>query len=154
MNWTLFDYLAFGGMVGVAGLIFTVAASRPHGFLYKLAASLAVGAAFLLVWAVLAVGALGEPGDPADLMYGLALLIGLVGGALVRLQPRGMVRVALAMAAAHAAIAGIALILGKHRTPVSSVFEVLAVNGLFVALFGGAAALFWLSARRDRIAAA
>jgi hypothetical protein len=36
----------------------------------------------------------------------------------------------------------IALIAGEHQSSVSSVSEILGVNGLFVALFAGSAMLF------------
>ena len=43
----------------------------------------------------------------------------------------------------------IALIAGKHQAPISSVFEILGLNGLFVALFIGSAWLFRHAARKQ-----
>jgi hypothetical protein len=43
----------------------------------------------------------------------------------------------------------IALIARKHQAPVSSVSEILGLNGLFVALFIGSAWLFWNAARKQ-----
>jgi hypothetical protein len=52
-----------------------------------------------------------------------------------------------AMAGAQALVAVIALLAGKHHSPVSSVWEILGVNGMFVVLFAGSALLFRRSAR-------
>lgn len=147
MNWTLSDFGMFAAMVAGAGLLFAIAARRAHNVAYLLAAALAVAAAFVLVWAILAVGALGEPGDPADLMYFALLALTLAGAARVRLEPRPMAGVMAAAAAGLGAVALVALALGKHTAPISSVFEVLAVNGLFAALFAASGAAFWMSAQ-------
>ena len=52
-----------------------------------------------------------------------------------------------AMALTQAAVAVLALVLGKHQSPVSSVVEILMVNALYVALFVAAAWLFRQAAR-------
>ncbi len=51
------------------------------------------------------------------------------------------------MAVAQALVAVIALIAGKHHSPVSSVSEILLLNGFFAALFLGSAWLFRKAAR-------
>ena len=61
-----------------------------------------------------------------------------------------MARALLATALAQALVALIALIAGKHRAPVSSVFEILGLNGFFVALFVGSAWLFRRATRRQQ----
>jgi hypothetical protein len=109
----------------------------------------ALGAVLLLVWSAAAVGVIGEDGDPADLMYGAVLAVGIIGAVIARYQPAGMARALLAMALVQALIAVIALLAGKHQAPVSSVFEILGLNGFFVALFIGSAWLFRHAARRQ-----
>lgn len=46
---------------------------------YRRAVSVALAAAFVLVWMVGAVGVIGAAGDPADLMYGGVLAVGIIG---------------------------------------------------------------------------
>jgi hypothetical protein len=64
-----------------------------------------------------------------------------------------MARTLLAMALAQTLVAVIALIAGKHQAPLSSVSEILGLNGMFVALFLGSAWLFRQAARRQAPAA-
>ena len=107
-----------------------------------LAVGLAIAAVLLLVWVIGAVGVLGASGDPADLMYIGVISIGVIGAAAVRLEPHGMSRVMAAMAIAQGVVAVVALLLGKHQAPHSSVGEILGLNGLFCALYLGSAWLF------------
>jgi hypothetical protein len=114
---------------------------------YRVAALIALGTALLLVWGVSAMGVIGAEGDPFDLLYIAVLAVGLIGAVLVRFRPDGMVLVLVAMAATQALIALIGLAVGKQDVPVSSVAEILYLNGFFVALFLGSAWLFRHAAR-------
>jgi hypothetical protein len=115
---------------------------------YRIAAIIALGTALLLVWGVSAMGVIGAEGDPFDLLYIAVLAVGLIGAVLVRFRPEGMVLVLVAMAATQALIALIGLAVGKQDVPVSSVAEILYLNGFFVALFLGSAWLFRHAARQ------
>ena len=121
---------------------------------YKAAVGLAIATPLLLVWVIGAVGVLGVDGDPEDLMYIGVLAVGIIGAIIARLQPRGMARALFATALAQALVAVIALILGMHQAPYSSVGEILGLNGFFVALFLGSAWLFSKAARERTPAAA
>jgi hypothetical protein len=114
---------------------------------YRIAAVIALGTALLLVWGVSAMGVIGAEGDPFDLLYIAVLAVGLIGAVLVRFRPEGMVLVLVAMAVTQALIALIGLAIGKQDVPVSSVAEILYLNGFFVALFLGSAWLFRHAAR-------
>lgn len=116
---------------------------------YGAAAVLALGTALLLAWGVVAMGVVGAEGDSFDLLYLAVLAAGVLGAVVVRFRPGGMVRVLLAMAAAQAVLTVIALIAGKQNSPVSSVVEIVGLNGFFVALFVAAAWLFQRAARRS-----
>lgn len=145
--WGVFDFVFAGALVGGTGLMYEFVARRAGNIAYRAAVAVALAAAFMLVWLVGAVGVIGEDGDPADLMYGGVLAVGIVGAAVARLRPEGMARALLAMALAQALVAAIALIAGKHQAPISSALEILGLNGLFVALFAGSAWLFRRAAR-------
>jgi GNAT superfamily N-acetyltransferase len=138
-----FAGVTFAGM----GLANETAARKADTLVYKIALAVAVAAAVFLVWSALAVGIIGGTGDPADLMYAGVLAVGVAGAVLARFRPRGMARALLATALAQAVVAGIALIAGKHEAPITSVAEILGINGLFVALFAGSAWLFGRAAR-------
>lgn len=124
-------------------------AMNKHKTAYRSAVGVAVATAFILVWMVGAVGVIGEEGDRADLMYGGVLAVGIIGAIIARFHPDGMARALLATALAQALVAVIALIAGKHQAPISSVFEILGLNGFFVALFIGSAWLFRRAARKQ-----
>ena len=109
---------------------------------YRFATVLALATAFILVWLIGAVGVIGAEGDPFDLMYFGVLVVGIIGAISARLQPYGMARALFAMAFAQVLVTLVALIAGKHQSSVSSVPEILILNGFFIALFFGSARLF------------
>lgn len=114
---------------------------------YRSAVGVALAAAFILLWLMGAVGVIGVEGDRADLMYFGVLAVGIIGAIIARFQPHGMARALFATALAQALVAVIALIAGKHQAPISSVAEILGLNGIFVALFLGSAWLFRYAGR-------
>jgi ABC-type Na+ efflux pump permease subunit len=120
---------------------------------YRAAIGVALAAVFILVWLSLGVGIIGKDGDPANLMYGGVLAIGIVGAIIARFRPHGMARALVAMALAQALIAVIALIAGLGY-PWSGPLEIVALNGFFVALFVGSALLFRKAAREQSPAGA
>ena len=87
------------------------------------------GAALLLVWANLAVGIIGEPGNPANLLYFGVLAVLVIGPSIARLEPRAMSLVLFATAGAQALVAVIALVAGQ---PVKGPVDLFFI-GLWVA---------------------
>jgi hypothetical protein len=145
--WGPADFGVAGALLVGIALMQRAATRRAGNVAYRVAAGVALAAALLLVWASLAVGVIGEEGDPADLMYLGVLAVGIVGAAVARFRPPGMARALLAMALAQMSVAAIALVAGKHQVPISSVSEILGLNGFFAALFIGSALLFRRAAR-------
>ena len=113
--------------------------------MYRAAVGVGVGAALLLTWVNLAVGIIGEPDERANVLYLGVPAVGIIGAVIARLEPRGMARALFATALAQALIAAIALILG-WGAPGTGPLEIVALNGMFVALFAGSAWLFRLGA--------
>ena len=106
---------------------------------YRIAAGLALTAAFLIVWLNVAAGLIGiEDDDPANLLYVGVLAIGFIGAMIARLQPRGLARALFATALAQALVGAIALQLPNT----ASSGQIVILHGLFVALFAAAAFLF------------
>jgi hypothetical protein len=116
---------------------------------YRSAVGVALAAALILLWLMGAVGVIGVEGDRADLMYFGVLAVGIIGAIIARFQPLGMARALFATALAQALVAVIALIAGKHQSPISSVAEILGLNAIFVALFVASAWLFRQAAREQ-----
>jgi hypothetical protein len=141
--WAPGDFAAAGVLLIGTGLAHRAAARRAGTAAYSVAAGVALAAALLLVWAILAVGLIGDSDDPANLMYGGVLAVGIGGALIARLRPDGMARALVAAALAQALVALIALI-----AAIGSVWEVLGANAFFVALFIGSAGLFRHAARR------
>ena len=111
-DWGPFDFAVFAAMLGLACLAFELTARASRNFAHLAAAALALATAFVLVWASLAVGVIGEEGNPANLVFVGVLAVGLIGGALVRLRPAGMTRVMLAVALTQALAAIVAAVVG------------------------------------------
>ena len=109
---------------------------------YRFALCAAVATPFLLLWVIGAVGLIGVEGDPFDRIYAGVIAVGIVGAMIARFRARGMARALIAAALAQALAAVIALAIGKQHSPVSSVVEILGLNGFFVVLWVVSARLF------------
>lgn len=102
MRWSAGDFALFAVMLaGLCGA-FELAVRLSGQWTYRLAATMAAGAAFLMVWANLAVGLVGSDDNPANLTFFGVLAIGTAGAVLARFRARGMARTMLAMAVAQA----------------------------------------------------
>jgi hypothetical protein len=100
---------------------------------YRAAVVVAVATILLLVWMNGAVGT--EDDNSGGLMYFGVLVVG-IGAIIARFQPQGMARALFAAALAQALVAVIAVIAWEQY------FEILILNGFFVALWVGSALLF------------
>jgi hypothetical protein len=117
----------------------TIARARDGGTIaYRPAVGVAVATALLQVWMDLALGT--EDDNSAGLLYVGPLVLG-IGAIIARLRPQGMVRALFATALAQALVAVIAMIAWKQY------FEILILNGFFIALWVGSALLFRRAAR-------
>lgn len=144
--WDLADFVVFGAMlVGACGS-YELAARKTGNKAYRAAVGVALAAAFILVWMNLAVGIIGDEDNPANLMYGGVLAVGIIGVIIARFQPHGMVRALVATALAQASVAAIALIAGLGST--------LILTGFFVALWLTSAWLFRKAAQEQTPAGA
>ncbi|WP_055943956.1 hypothetical protein [Pseudoxanthomonas sp. Root65] len=136
--WTGRDFALFGAMLLVACLAFEAALRVARVPAHLLASLLAIGTAFLLVWANLAVGIVDEPEHPANLLFAAVLLVGVIGAAISRLQARGMALTLSAMAALQVVSGAIAVWIAS-QTPA---LFVLAFTGLCTAAWLAAAVLY------------
>jgi uncharacterized membrane protein len=128
--WDLTDFVIGGALLFGAGLVYELVARKGSTVAYRVAVGIAVTAALLLVWMDLAVGT--EDDNSAGLMYLGVLVLG-IGAIIARFRPQGMARVLFATALAQALVAVIAW---------EQYFELLILNGFFIALWVGSALLF------------
>ena len=143
VNWDETDFIVFGAMlVGACGA-YELATRMTGNTAYRAAVGVAVVAAFLLIWINLAVGMIGSEDNPANLMYGGVLAVGIIGAFIARFQPDGMARAMGATALAQASVAVIALFAGLGSTGPS-----LFLTGFFAALWLMSAWLFRRAARQ------
>lgn len=114
---------------------------------YEVALGLGAGVSLLLLMMVGAVGVIGAEGDPFDQVYFGVVCLGVVGAVVARFRAGGMANVLFAMALAQAAVIVVALAIGKQDSPVSSVGEIVGLNGFFVVMFSVSGMLFRRAAR-------
>lgn len=139
--WTLGDFLFFGALIGMIGAGYEVLARRGGG-LYRLAAAVALAAAFLMIWSNAAAGIIGDEGNPANLMFGGVLLAGIIGTLVARARPAGMARAMIATALAQVAVAIIAIVAGLGGGDLSWPRDIVMITGFFTALWLASAWLF------------
>jgi uncharacterized membrane protein len=147
--WGPADFALVGAMLFAACGTYELAARGTGNTAYRAAVGVALAAAFILVWMNLAVGIIGSEENPANLMYGGVLAVGLVGAILARFQPHGMARALIGTALAQALAAMIALIAGWGYA-----LGLTILTGGFVALWLTSARLFRKAAREQSPAGA
>jgi hypothetical protein len=115
-------------------------------YAYRIAFALASIAAFFIIWMNLAVGIIGEPDNPANLMYVAVLAIGALGAIISRFKPHGMARAMFASAFAQALVAIVAVPAGMQPF-----IGLIIINWIFVTLFAASGWMFRQAAEIERI---
>jgi hypothetical protein len=126
VNWGPMDFAIIGVLVLGSGLLYEYASSRAGTVAHRAAVGIAVAAGLFLVWVNLAVGMIGDEGNPANLMYIFVLFVALVGAAIARFEPREASIAMFATAGAHVLVAVIALVAGLGPTLLADAFFVAA----------------------------
>ena len=133
--WSAADFAVFAVLLIGAGLGFELAVRRSVHPAYRGGAALALVAAVLLIGATGAVGIVGGADNPANLMFGGVIAVGVVGAVLGRLRAPGLSRTLLVMACAQVAAGVVALAGGQGeggaRWPWDVVFATLFFGGLW-----------------------
>jgi hypothetical protein len=142
VTWTAFDFLLFGAMLASAGGAFELLIRMSGNLSYRFAAAVAMGGAFLLTWVNLAVGIIGDEGNPANLMYGAVLAVGVLGAVMTRFKASGMARTLFAMTATQFLVGVIALAGDLGAGGPIWPRDVLGLTGFFVVLWLVAGFLF------------
>jgi hypothetical protein len=137
--WDTRDFAVMGVMLATACGICELAARASTNGAYRIAAGIAVGTAFLTVWANLAVGMIGSEGNPYNLVFAGVIGIALLGSILVRFEATGMMKVMILVAAVQAAAGAV----GLTADPRGALFT-MAFSGLWLL----SALLFRVAARQ------
>ena len=131
VDWGPRDFVVMGVMLGLAGGACELAARTSGSGSYRVAAGLAIGAAFLTVWVNLAVGMIGSEANPYNRLFGGVLLLALGGSVAARFRPAGMAKAMVIAALAQAVLGAF----GYPSDPRGGVFSMLfAVPWLLSAL--------------------
>lgn len=142
VNWTLGDFIVMGALLGGHGLVLELVTRKANSLAYRFGMTVAVVASFLLVWVNLAVGFLGDEGNPANLMFLGVIAVAAAGAVIARFEAAGMARAMLAAAAAQM-LAGVVGYSAGWASPGSQgAFEVVMGAGLFTMIWLGSAWLF------------
>ena len=87
--WDESDFIIFAIMLGTAVGLCELAVRVSRSNAYLAGTGVAVAAGFLLTWANLAVGIIGNEENPANLMFFGVLAVGFLGALLARFRPLG-----------------------------------------------------------------
>jgi len=115
---------------------------------YRLGLGLAVATALFLFLAVGALGIIGDGGRP-DRIYAAVLAVAVIGAAVARLRPRGMVLAMAAAALSQAVVTAAALLAGLHEPENASVVDIVGINAMYAVLWSVSAWLFHRAAAAD-----
>jgi hypothetical protein len=141
VNWTVSDFVVMGIMLTLVGVAFELSVRAARSNAYVVGAGIAVAAAFLMTWANLAVGIIGNEDNPMNLIFFGVLAIGLTGALFSRLQPLRMAYAMEATALAQAIACVFAWVFdGTH---------VFVITGVFLAMWLASAQLFRAAARQQ-----
>lgn len=124
-EWTLFDFALFGLMLSAVCVGFELAMRLSGRWTYRAAAIMSVIGGFLMVWANLAVGIIGDEENPQNLIFYVPLLVGLIGALSTRFDARGLMWTLRLMAAMQLGIFLLAVALDWALLPVFTIFYLL-----------------------------
>lgn len=139
--WSPADFVVAWLFIAAAMAAYRFMAEKAPSRAYRVAAGVAVVTGLVLFWINGAVGLIGSEDNPANLLYGGVLLVGVIGAALARLRPLGMARALGATAAAQFLVPVVALIVWRPDFG-PGVVQVFGLNFGFVLMFATSALLF------------
>jgi len=143
VNWTLGDFFVAGVLLFGSGLTYELFTRKKTDVAYRAAVGVAVFTSLLLVWVNLAVGIIGSEDNPANMLFGGVLLIGLIGAAIAKLRPQGMSRTLSAMAFAQFLVPVAAVMIWPTTSwGAAGMSGVFVFNAFFALLFAVSGLLF------------
>lgn len=101
--WGPADFLVAALLIGGTGLVFELAIRARTSGAYRAGAAVALFMAFLTIWINLAVGMIGDEGNPLNLIFGGVIAVAILGGFIARFKAVGMAWTMAATAMVQAA---------------------------------------------------
>jgi len=147
VDWTLRDFVVMGALLGGSGLVLELATRKAPNLLHRLGVTAAVATSCLLVWVNLAVGFLGDEGNPANLMFLGVIGVAAMGAIVARSRPLAMAHAMLLAAGAQVIAGAVGFAAGWSSPGAQGIYEVVRGTSLFSALWLASAALFWKAGR-------
>ena len=138
VQWTTSDHIAWAVMLAIPGGLVDVTSRLSGSWAYRGGVIIALGTAFIITWANLAVGIVGNENNPINLIFFGVILVALIGAPLVGFKASRMRWVMYATAGAQVLSGLVAL---------QAEAFVLVFCGVATALWLTSAALFGRAAR-------
>jgi len=147
IDWSAGDFVVMGAMLAAACGALELAMRMSNDWSFRAAAALAVGTGFLLLWANLAVGLVGDEGNPVNWLFVGVLAVAAAGALAARFRAPGLARAMAATAVAQLAAAAIAFAATPAIPRPGVPVEIAALFGIFPALWLLSAWLFHRAGR-------
>lgn len=112
VDWGPEDFIVMGVLLAIACAGYEVATRLSSNWAYRAGAAIAILTCFLTVWVNLAVGMVGDEDNPANLLFGVVILVAILGSILSGFRARGIARSMQAAALAQGVMAVYALVAG------------------------------------------
>ena len=141
VDWSPGDFIFAGTIFAIIGGLLELAVWKIRNGWYRAGVAVALLGYLLVIWSNLAVGIVGSEHNPANQLFFLALLIGMVGAAIARFRAQGM-SYAMLVTAASLMIAFAIASLGRTDEPLVKHGVELVGTSIFAAVLLGAAWLF------------
>jgi hypothetical protein len=146
VNWSAGDFIVAGTIFAITGGLLELAVWKIRSSWYRAAVAVALLANLLVVWVNLAVGIVGSEHNPANPLFFVALLIGILSACIVRFRATGM---SFAMLTSAVSLM-IAFVIASSRVtdePYANHSVEFVGTSIFAALFFASAWLFRRAAR-------
>ena len=109
VQWTTMDHIAWFFLLAVPGVLLEIVSRLTTDWFYRIGFALALATAFVITWANLAVGIVGDEDNRINLLFYLVVALPLIGAPAVGFRPRRMAMLLTLTAAAQALTALTAL---------------------------------------------
>lgn len=149
VRWDILDFLVAAFLLFGTAILIRLITRISQNTTIRIAFGIMIATSLLLIWVNMAVGIIGSEGNPANLMYGAVIAVGILGSFLVHFHPRGMVKVLLAMALTQALIAVGVLFSTSSTTSSFPGRDILYATSFFTSLWLISAFLFWKAANES-----
>ena len=145
MNWSTADFAFAAALIGTLVLGIWLAIRLNRHLLYRAAFLLTLAGSLVLIWINGAIGVIGSAGNPANLLFGIVLLIGLVGMVASRFRAGGMSATLLIMAVIQTGIGTTAIALNLGDGGALWPWDTFAATAVFTTIWLAASLGFRMS---------